>query len=91
MVGPMADMWDSERFDPRRIQALRAQLGLSQSDLARRIGIHRRTLRNWETGQNRPNAVAMRILEGLEANAGRSAVIIPFPTQRERAARHARR
>ena len=91
MAAPMAGTWQSEPFDPGRVQALRARLGLSRSGLASRIGIHTRTLRNWETGQNRPNPIAARILEGLEANAGRSAVIIPFPSEPERAARKARR
>ena len=58
----------SELFALQRIRALRARRGLSRSALAARIGIHETTVRNWETGQNRPNPIATRILEELETS-----------------------
>jgi putative transcriptional regulator len=44
------------------IVALRARHGLSQRDLADRLGVDPRTLQNWEQGRNRPDAAAISLL-----------------------------
>ncbi len=44
------------------IVALRARHGLSQRDLADRLGVDLRTLQNWEQGRNRPDAAAVSLL-----------------------------
>jgi DNA-binding transcriptional regulator YiaG len=44
------------------IAELRARHGLSQRDLADRLGIDLRTLQNWEQGRNRPDAAAVSLL-----------------------------
>lgn len=44
------------------IAAVRARHGLSQRDLAARLGIDVRTLQNWEQGRNRPDPAAMTLI-----------------------------
>jgi DNA-binding transcriptional regulator YiaG len=51
--GEFASCWIAE---------LRARHGLSQRDLADRLGIDLRTLQNWEQGRNRPDAAAVSLL-----------------------------
>lgn len=41
-----------------QIQQLRVNAGLSQDDLARRIGVQVETLRDWETGGGEPGSGA---------------------------------
>lgn len=42
----------------RRIRQLRAYCGLSQGELARRLGVARATVTRWENGTRRPSHVA---------------------------------
>lgn len=44
------------------IAELRARHGLSQRELADRLGVDWRTLQNWEQGRNRPEATAISLL-----------------------------
>lgn len=44
------------------IAAVRERHGLSQRDLADRIGVDVRTLQNWEQGRNRPDPAAMTLI-----------------------------
>ena len=54
------------RLSPRLIRSLRVRLGLSQSALARLVGVSAPAVAHWEagnsapTGQNRVNVVALR-------------------------------
>jgi transcriptional regulator with XRE-family HTH domain len=42
-----------------RLQRLRERAGLSQSGLAERAGLNRRTIQNWEQGRRIPRADAL--------------------------------
>ena len=39
---------------PGEIHRLRERVGLSQRQLAKRIGVHRRTVQHWENGRHLP-------------------------------------
>jgi type I restriction enzyme M protein len=54
-----------------RIRMLRARLGLSQEQLARRLSVSFATVNRWETGRSRPSARARAAIAELEASAGR--------------------
>jgi transcriptional regulator with XRE-family HTH domain len=45
-----------------RLQACRLAAGLTQAELARRIGVSGRTVANWENENYRPNPEALRCL-----------------------------
>jgi predicted ATPase/DNA-binding XRE family transcriptional regulator len=53
-----------------RIQRLRANLGLSQEQLARRLGVSFATVNRWESGRTQMSARASRALAEFEARAG---------------------
>lgn len=48
-----------------RVVAAREQMGMSQSQLARRMGIQIKTLRNWEEDRSEPRANKLQMLAGL--------------------------
>ena len=48
-----------------RLVAAREGAGLSQSDLAQRLGVRLDTLRRWEEDRNEPRADRARVLAGL--------------------------
>ena len=52
-----------------RLRLLRARLGLSQEQLARRLGVSFATVNRWETGRSRPSARARAAIAELEASA----------------------
>lgn len=43
----------------QRLAAARAAAGLSQADLAERIGVHRQTVYRWEAGTQPPDAYGL--------------------------------
>jgi len=47
------------------IKRARQTLGLSQSELAAALGIHKMTLAKWETGERSPGAAAVTAIEML--------------------------
>jgi len=53
-------------WDRRRIRALRGHLGLTQEEMARRLGIRQQTVSEWETGQYEPRGTSVTLL-GLVA------------------------
>ena len=55
----------SDIFMGTRIQNSRQALGLSEAQLARRIGIKKTTLMNWEKGQTAPRANRLAELAGI--------------------------
>ena len=71
-----------------RLRLLRARLGLSQEQLARRLSVSFATVNRWETGRSRPSARARQAVAELEAAASRGQepaqerVRGPEPTQR---------
>ncbi|SEW22614.1 transcriptional regulator, XRE family [Aliiroseovarius sediminilitoris] len=48
-----------------RLAGAREAVGLSQDDLARRIGVKLKTLRGWEDDLNEPRANKLQMLSGL--------------------------
>jgi predicted ATPase/DNA-binding NarL/FixJ family response regulator/DNA-binding XRE family transcriptional regulator len=52
-----------------RLRLLRTRLGLSQEQLARRLGVSFATVNRWESGRSQPSARATRALAELEAAA----------------------
>lgn len=50
---------------PERIVELRTKLGLTQSQLAERLGVTYVTVSRWETGQRKPNRLAQKALLAL--------------------------
>ena len=51
-----------------RIQRLRKSEGLSQEELAERIGVSRQTVSKWESGQSSPDLEKIVLLSDLERN-----------------------
>ena len=52
---------------PARVRSVRERLGLTQAQLAARIGVSFATVNRWENGQNRPGRLAWRQILDLEA------------------------
>ena len=52
-----------------RLRLLRTRLGLSQEQLARRLGVSFATVNRWESGRSRPSARARPAIAALEAAA----------------------
>ncbi len=63
-------------WDGRRIIALRAELRLSQEELARTLHIRPKTLRGWEDGRGYAVAEAVQRLDRLEKKLGKSQAMI---------------
>jgi putative transcriptional regulator len=55
-------MQDAARFAKR----VRARIGLSQAEFARRIDVSLETIRNWEQGKRRPTGAAKALLKVLD-------------------------
>jgi putative transcriptional regulator len=55
-------------FAPVDVRAIRRQLGKSQSEFARMIGVSVSTLQNWEQGRRRPHGPARALLRVAAAN-----------------------
>ena len=50
---------------PSRIKSIRQQLGLSQEELAQKLGVSFTTVNRWENGQTKPSKLARRQIETL--------------------------
>lgn len=50
----------------RYARRIRRRLGLSQTELARRINVSRETIRNWEQGKRCPTGAARTLLRVLD-------------------------
>ena len=57
-------------WDSQRIQALRQHMGLTQRQLAERLGTRQQTISEWETGQYRPRGTSARLLTLVAERAG---------------------
>jgi putative transcriptional regulator len=55
-------------FNEVDVKAVRSQLGKSQSEFARMIGVSISTLQNWEQGRRRPEGPARALLRVAAAN-----------------------
>ena len=49
-------------WDSRRIQDLRRHLGLTQRELAERLGTRQQTISEWETGMYQPRGASATLL-----------------------------
>lgn len=81
VVRPMLDFYTApcihscvvmraSRWDRRRIRALRGHLGLTQVQMATRLGVRQQTVSEWETGQYEPRGTSVTLL-GLVAEHSR--------------------
>ena len=50
------------RWNHQRIQALRQHLGLTQRELADRLGTRQQTISEWETGMYQPRGASATLL-----------------------------
>jgi len=50
------------KWDGKSIRALRAHLGLSQSEMADRLGTRQQTISEWETDMYRPRGASSTLL-----------------------------
>ena len=73
-----ADAWTDEELaaaepmypppSPERLRALRARLGLTQAQFARRFGFSLDTVQQYEQGRRRPSGPASTLLRVIEAD-----------------------
>lgn len=47
------------------LAAARVNAGLTQDDVAKRVGVSKRTVINWEKGYIKPNAATLNMLSGI--------------------------
>lgn len=52
-----------------RVAALRARLGLTQTDFAEEMGVRQQTVSEWETGRYAPRGASAKLLSMLEERA----------------------
>ena len=50
------------RWDKGRIQALRRHMGLTQQELAAKLGTRQQTISEWETGMYQPRGASATLL-----------------------------
>lgn len=48
---------------PKRIKSIRQQLGLSQEELAQKLGVSFTSVNRWENGQTKPSKLARRQID----------------------------
>ncbi len=60
----MSNRYDTNRrqWDNKRIQSLRQHLGLTQRQLADRLGTRQQTISEWETGMYQPRGASTTLL-----------------------------
>ena len=68
--------WDSER-----IQTLRRHLGLTQRELAERLGTRQQTISEWETGMYKPRGASATLLSIIAERAKFKYQAIPSKKQ----------
>lgn len=61
---------DERAWDAERVRALRRRLGLSQSELARELGVRQQTVSEWETAAYRPRGASAKLLTLVAERAG---------------------
>ncbi len=73
---------DAHTDVPKMIRQLRADMGLTQQELAVQLGVALPTISRWETGRAKPSPLALQKIEDALANAGakgRASVKRRFP------------
>lgn len=56
-------------WDCQSIQALRQHLGLTQQEMAERLGTRQQTISEWETGMYRPRGASATLLSMVAEKA----------------------
>jgi len=56
-------------WTPGQIKQLRKDLGVSQGELAKRMGVRQATISDWETGKQSPSPMARRLLDRIAGGA----------------------
>jgi len=60
---------DRQQWDSHRIQSLRRHLGLTQRELADKLGTRQQTISEWETGMYRPRGTSATLLSIIAERA----------------------
>ena len=68
---------------PERVRAVRRRLGLTQTELAERVGVSFATVNRWENRHTRPARMAWRQVASLEAEAAEREWMVREPTAEE--------
>jgi DNA-binding transcriptional regulator YiaG len=58
------------KWDKKSIQALRSHLGLTQQEMAGKMGTRQQTISEWETGMYSPRGASATLLFMLAEKAG---------------------
>ena len=69
------------RWDSEYIQALRRHLGLTQRELAERLGTRQQTISEWETGMYKPRGASATLLSIIAERAKFKYQAIPSKKQ----------
>ncbi|WP_407200632.1 NadS family protein [Enterobacter cloacae] len=56
------------RYELADVKAIRAQLNVSQSEMAKVLGTSLDTIKSWETGRRNPTGLAAKVLATIRAN-----------------------
>ena len=48
------------------VRAIREKMGITQAELARRMGVAYQTVNRWEHGKTKPSRMARKLLEELK-------------------------
>jgi DNA-binding transcriptional regulator YiaG len=65
----MLDKPGSSKWDRQKVQALRHHLGLTQRQMADRLGTRQQTISEWETGLYRPRGASATLLTMIAERA----------------------
>ena len=63
------DKLDRQPWESQRIQALRHHLGLTQREMASRLGTRQQTISEWETGMYKPRGTSATLLSIIAEQA----------------------
>ncbi|CAI1998438.1 putative transcriptional regulator [Serratia proteamaculans] len=56
------------RYDIADVKAIRVQLNVSQSEMAKALGTSVDTIKSWETKRRNPTGLAAKVLATIQAN-----------------------
>ena len=56
------------RYELADVKALRAQLNVTQDEMAKVLGTSLDTIKSWETGRRNPTELAAKVLATIQAN-----------------------
>ncbi|MDF7681432.1 NadS family protein [Enterobacteriaceae bacterium ESL0689] len=56
------------RYELTDVKAIRTQLNVSQSEMAKALGTSLDTIKSWETGRRNPTGLAAKVLATIQAN-----------------------